>query len=134
MHQRKFGLAIFQMRGQIGDLAAKLQRLLIQLQARRVSPAGQPLQKFEACEHECLCSVSPVRIRFAEPLNEFPIRGRKKLLLMRRAGGQFNDFGQGAYFFPGARTEQIQLHRQSMKGGVIFRRLHLTDHPQRGAG
>ena len=57
VRERKFLVAIVQMRRERGDLAVKMQRLAVAFQAGRVSPAREPLEQFGVGQNQRVRAV-----------------------------------------------------------------------------
>ena len=55
-------------------------------------------------------------------------------MLVRRAGGQIDNFGDGLEFLAGTGAQDVEFDRKRVEGGVFLNRLGLADYPQAGAG
>ena len=72
-------------------------------------------------------------VRVGEPLDEFPVGGRKQFLLVRGANDEVNQLPQRARLFAGARAQQKKLHGQTVTRRLFVVRLHAANDAQRGA-
>ena len=72
-------------------------------------------------------------MRLREPLDEFPIVGRKQFLFVRGAGGQFDQVLQRAELLAGARAHQMKLNREAKTRRVIGIGLRLANDAKGGA-
>ena len=118
------------------DLPVKLQRLLVHggLEPRGVTPMRQPMHQLRDRQNQRVIAVFASRVRVRQPLDEFPIVRRKKLLLMRGARGQFDHVLQRPKLLTSARTHQVKLHSEpETRGGIFSIRLRLANDAQRGA-
>src|SRR5260221_13818959 len=98
MSERELSGAVCQVWGQSGDLPLKTQSFWPffqdQFQSGGMPPARQPAQQFYVREHHALVSVAATGMPLGQQLDELPIFGREKLLLVRVAVGQFHDFAE----------------------------------------
>ena len=117
---------------QLSEFAMKRQfcAVGVQLQARVVSPARQPLQQFAAGQKQRLAIHFPSVVDLRQPLDELPVFRRKELLFVSRPRRQFDDFAQRFVLFAGARTRQGKLDPESMQVELAFERSDLTLDPQ----
>src|SRR5207249_1713837 len=90
MRKGQFALAIFQVWHQFRDLAAEFNstlRTAAQLKPSGLSPPCQPVQQLQLGQDQRLLRLLPLcrscALMLRQPLDEFPISGRKQLLLMR---------------------------------------------------
>ena len=134
VRERKFLVAVFEMRRERGDLAVELERPAVAFEARRVAPARQPLQQFGVGQNQRVRAVAVrMAVRVGKPLDEFPVGGRKQLLLVRGADDEVNHLAQRARLFARARARQKKLHGQAVARRLFLVRLHAADDAQRGA-
>ena len=68
-----------------------------------------------------------------QPLNEFPICGRKQLLFMGSPGHQVEQLCQGLKLFSRARARQVKLDAKPEPPWLVFLRHCLANHSQSGA-
>ena len=131
----KLLVAVFQMRRERYDLTLKMQRLAVvrRFQPVRVAPACEPLQQFAVGQNHRVRAVVAIAVRVGDPLDEFPVGGRKQFLLMRRADDQVNHVVQRARLLARARARQKKLHGETMSRRLFVVRLHLANDAQRGA-
>ncbi len=91
------------------------------------------MQQFDIGQHERVVAVQTAMVGFGEPLDEFPIRRRKKLLLMGGARRQFDQFPKRPELFPGARARETKLNREAVLRGLFAVRLGPANDAQRRA-
>ena len=94
------------MRRERDDLSVKMQRLAVvgEFEAVGVAPAREPLEQFCVGQDQRVRVSVAVAVRVGDPLDEFPVGGRKKFLLVRRADDEVNHLAQRARLLARART------------------------------
>ena len=105
----------------------------VAFEARRVAPAREPLEQFGVGQDQRVRAVGAVTVRVGNPLDEFPVGGRKQFLLVRGADDEVNHVVQRARFFAGARARQEKLHREPVARRLLLVRLQAADDAERGA-
>ena len=133
VRERKFLVAVFEVRRERGNLAEKMERPAIAFQPRDMPPARQPLEQFGVGQYQRVRAVVAMTVRVGKPLDEFPVGGRKQFLLVRGADDEVNQIPQRARLFAGARTQQQKLHGQTVARRLLLVRLHPADDAERGA-
>ena len=136
--ERQLLLAILQVRRQFGHLAMKLQRLRRpaaggHFEPGRVTPARQPVQQLQVRQHHRFLPVAAAGVRFRQPLNEFPIAGRKEFLFVRRARRQLDDLSQLLHLLARARAQQVQLDSHAVARRLFLIGLWPANRPQERA-
>lgn len=135
MREGKLLAPVFEMWRQRDELSVKVQRLaaLGELKAAGVPPARQPLQQFRVRQNQRVRPIVAIAVRIGNPLDEFPIGGRKQFLFVRGADNQVHHLAERARLFAGARARQQKPHRQPVMQRFVFAGLHATNDPERGA-
>ena len=133
MRERKFLVAVVQMRREHGDLSLKPERLAVAFEARRVPPAREPLQQFGVGQNQRVRAVGVVAVSVGNPLDELPVGGREKFLLVRGADDEVNQVAQRTRLFAGARAQQEKLHGEAVTRRFLLVRLRTADDAERGA-
>ena len=136
MREREFGLHRLEVGGQLGHFTVESQiRLFVaQPQPPAVAPSGQPLEQLNSDEQELIAIEFPGAIDLRQPLDELPVLMREEFLLVSRARGQFDDFGQTPALFAGSRTGQHEFDSQSAQIRLGVQGTHVALDAQPGAG
>ena len=88
------------------------------LQARFTAPMRNPLEQFLAGQDEILLVIHILGKILGDPLDEFPVTGGKKFLLMRGAHSEIDKVGERFLAVTGARPANNEFHLQHLQAGI----------------
>ena len=77
VRERQFLVAVVEVLRERGNLAVKMERPAVAFQAGRMPPARKPLEQFSVGQNQRVRAVVAIAMRVGEPLDEFPVAGRK---------------------------------------------------------
>src|SRR5205814_9114907 len=97
-----------------------------------VAPTREPLQEFAADQQPVSAIQTASAIDLPQPLDELPAFIRKKLLLVRGARGQLDDFTERSALFAGAGAIDDKLNEQAAQIGLVGQRAHFAPTRPRG--
>ncbi len=126
---------VLQVRRQLDHLAVIHDGLgpALHQQPAVMAPAGDPLEQFQALQHEVAVLVLAMAVALHDPLDELPVERGKQLLLVRGAGVEVNQVSQRFLLLTSARTKQVEFDGELVQRRVLHQRLRLADDPQAGA-